>query len=84
MVDFWWPKTGNSAFKNFNGSIDASFSNGIALRFKGIVAAFFYSVFALGVNDHAALFGLLFGMAAHFHQGLNHPFKSVHFVVPYN
>ena len=37
-----------------------------------------YSIFSLEVNDIAA-FARLFGrMSAHFHQGFNNPFKSVH------
>src|SRR3982750_761956 len=44
----------------------------------------FHSIFTLGMDDHCALLGLLFRMAAYFYQGIDHPFKSVDIIVPHN
>src|SRR5690606_38039306 len=36
------------------------------------------------MNNVCALFSLFMAMATNFHQRFNHPFKSIHFIIPYN
>ena len=66
----------------FNSSIDSSISNSIALGFQIIVAALFYGIFSLEVDNIGALFSLFPRMSAHINQGFNDPFEGVDLVVP--
>jgi hypothetical protein len=64
--------------------IDAPFSNGITLRFQVFVAAVLNRILSMKMNNVGTLFCLFMCMSANIHQGFNHPFESIHFVIPDN
>src|SRR6188474_2980193 len=74
----------NLFYNHFDSSTNASISNSIALWFQFIVASLLYRIFSLVVYDVGTLLSLLTIMAADIHQGVDHPFKCIHLVIPYN
>ena len=68
----------------FDGGSDAPVGNGIAHGFQRIIVTQFNGIFSLGMDQHGALLGLFFAMTADLNECFDHPFESVHFVIPHN
>ena len=74
--------------KLFNNHFDrcsnASVSNSITLWFQFIVTSLFHCILSLEVYDIGTLLRLFMTMATDLHQGVDHPFKRINLIIPYN
>ena len=85
MISLLREKMGMRSLRgNLYSCADTTFGDSIAILFEVLVVTVLNGVFAFVVNEVSALFGLHVTMAANLHEGFNHPFESIDFVVPHD